>query len=44
MHATIKADVKISFINLENNEKLGKILHFVVRLYICFIINAIEVL
>lgn len=39
-----QADIKISFINLEKNEKLCKILHFVVSLYICFMINAIEVL
>lgn len=38
-----QADVKMS-INRENNEKLGKILYFVVGLYICFMTNAIEVL
>lgn len=39
-----QADIKISFINLENNEKQGKILYFVVSPYTCFPRNAIDVL
>lgn len=39
-----QADIKISFINLENNEKQGKILYFVVSPYTCFLRNAIDVL
>lgn len=39
-----QADVKLSFINLQNNEKQGKILYFVFSPYMCFLRNAIEVL
>lgn len=39
-----QADVKIPFINLENNEKQGRILYFVVSPCPCFLRNAIDVL
>lgn len=44
MRTTTKLMLKISFINLENYKKLGKILYFVVSPCTRFLSNAIDVL